>query len=152
QASAVTATFALKSYPVTVVLSGAGGGLVASTPAGIQCGLACAETFPYGTALTLTAAPAAGSTFAGWSGGCLGAGACALVVTQGVTLTAVFNAPPPQFKAYLPLVTGSAAPAGPSTARWPGAGWAPVAALAGWWEAASGFVMRGRWGLVSYTF
>jgi uncharacterized repeat protein (TIGR01451 family) len=125
QASAVTATFSLKSYTVTVVMTGTGSGVVTSTPAGITCGLACAESFIYGTPLTLTAVPASGGTFAGWGGGCAGTGACALVVAQSMTLTATFNKPPPQFKTYLPLVTRGAAPAGFPSALRPGGDSAP---------------------------
>jgi|SRR5579859_3642572 len=78
-----------------------------------------AESFTYGTPLTLTM-PSNGSTFAGWGGGCASTGACGLVVTQAVTLTATFDRPP-QFKAYLPLVTQGTAPAGFAPARRPGA-------------------------------
>jgi hypothetical protein len=105
QPSAVTATFALKSYTVTVVLAGTGSGVITSTPAGVLCGLACAASFTYGTALTLTAAPTAGSDFAGWARLCGGAGACGLVVTQPVTITATFNLQPPQYTTYLPMIT-----------------------------------------------
>ena len=117
QASAVTATFSLKSYTVTVVITGTGHGIVTSAPAGMTCSLVCAESFTYGTPLTLTAVPATRSTFGGWGGGCEGTSACQLVVTQGVTLTATFNGPVPQFNAYLPMVTQGSAPAGFPPAR-----------------------------------
>jgi uncharacterized repeat protein (TIGR01451 family) len=129
QPSAVTATFGLKIYPVTVVLTGTGSGSVTSAPAGIRCGPACAENVTHGTLLTLTAVPAHNSTFAGWGGGCAGMGACALVVTQSLTLTATFNGPQPPFKMYLPLVNQGAAPAGWSRGPQPGTGWAPEAAF-----------------------
>ena len=108
--SQVTATFALKSYTVTVVLSGTGSGAVTSAPAGVVCGGTCAAIFAHGTALTLTAAPTAGSDFAGWNGGCSGLAACHLVVTQAVTLTATFNVQPPHYKLFLPLAANGAAP------------------------------------------
>ncbi len=38
-----------------------------SSPAGINCGNDCIEPYNEGTSVTLTANPAAGSTFAGWS-------------------------------------------------------------------------------------
>ena len=55
-------------FTLTVVLAGSGGGTVTSSPAGINCGSDCAETYPEGTAVTLTPTTAAGSVFAGWSG------------------------------------------------------------------------------------
>jgi hypothetical protein len=54
-------------------------GTVTSTPAGILCGTACSATYVSGTAVTLTATPAIGSTFTRWSGGgCAGTAACTL--------------------------------------------------------------------------
>jgi hypothetical protein len=55
---------------VTVTRAGPGSGTVTSTPAGINCGNSCTASFK-ATPLTLTATPAAGSTFAGWSGACV---------------------------------------------------------------------------------
>jgi hypothetical protein len=42
--------------------------------------------------VTLTAAPAAGSTFAGWSGVCSGTGGCSVTMTVARTVTATFTA------------------------------------------------------------
>lgn len=39
-----------------------------SNPTGIDCGADCTETYTYGTVVTLTPTPDAGSTFTGWSG------------------------------------------------------------------------------------
>src|SRR5207302_100401 len=68
-AQSVTATFALPSFTLTLTTAGAGSGTVTSAPAGISCGATCVAAFPSGTAVTLTATPAAGSTFTGWTGG-----------------------------------------------------------------------------------
>src|SRR5439155_992377 len=68
-ATTVSATFAIQAFTLTVTNAGAGIGTVTSAPAGISCGTTCAAEFPNGTAVTLTAAPAAGSAFNGWSGG-----------------------------------------------------------------------------------
>lgn len=54
------------TYALTVSKSGSG--TVTSSPAGINCGTDCAENYNSGTVVNLTATPAAGSTFAGWSG------------------------------------------------------------------------------------
>src|SRR5829696_1244719 len=43
---------------------------VGSSPAGIACESACADWFPYGTEVTLTAAPDAHATFTSWLGSC----------------------------------------------------------------------------------
>src|SRR5256885_8562766 len=65
----VTATFTLQSFALTVTRAGTGTGAVTSNAAGITCGATCSAPFDYNTAVTLTAAPATGSTFTGWSGG-----------------------------------------------------------------------------------
>src|SRR5207244_10398538 len=67
-ATIVTATFTPQTFTLTVSKAGTGAGTVTSSPAGITCGATCAASFTSGTAVTLTAAPAAGSTFTGWSG------------------------------------------------------------------------------------
>ncbi len=56
------------SYFLTITRSGAGAGTVTSAPAGISCGGVCSGSFPAGTEVSLAAAPAASSYFAGWSG------------------------------------------------------------------------------------
>jgi hypothetical protein len=87
----VTRTLTVGSNP------GSGSGTVTSSPAGISCGATCAATFNNNTLVTLTAAPAAGSVFAGWSGGgCSGASTtCNVVMSADQTVTATFNTAPP---------------------------------------------------------
>jgi hypothetical protein len=63
-----TATFTLSTLTLTVTKGGTGTGTVTSMPAGISCGSDCSQTYNHGTAVTLSAAAAAGSTFAGWTG------------------------------------------------------------------------------------
>src|ERR671925_198941 len=59
------------SFTLTVAKAGNGSGTVTSSPAGINCGSTCSATLNSGTPVTLSATPALGSTFAGWSGsGC----------------------------------------------------------------------------------
>ena len=91
-ATSVTATFA-PSFALTVTKAGTGSGTVTSSPAGIACGATCATTFASGAVVTLTATPAAGSRFAGWSGtgGCTGIGTCTLTMSAAKAATATFS-------------------------------------------------------------
>ncbi len=87
---AVTATFGL-ARTLDVVIAGAGGGTVASVPAGIACPADCTEEFADGTAVALFATPAAGSFFSGWSGSCSGSGGCDLILSANRAVTATFG-------------------------------------------------------------
>src|SRR5579871_5569942 len=78
-------------YELTVKGSGAGGGTITSSPAGINCGSTCDATFASGTAVTLSASPNSSSTFAGWSGACSGTGSCSVTLTANASATATFN-------------------------------------------------------------
>jgi len=62
---------------VTLKKVGNGDGRVVSSPTGLTCARAtCSHRFPYGSAVRLTAKPANGSRFAGWSGACTGRRKC----------------------------------------------------------------------------
>jgi lysophospholipase L1-like esterase len=92
QARAVTATFnAMATFSLSVTKAGTGSGTVTSSPAGINCGTACVADFGGNASVTLTAAAASGSTFAGWSGACTGTGNCVLTLNQARAVTATFN-------------------------------------------------------------
>jgi lysyl endopeptidase len=80
----------LSVLTLTVSRTGAGTGSVTSSPAGISCGAACAASFPSGSSVSLSAAPAVGSDFAGWSGACTGAGACTVSLNAAAGVTASF--------------------------------------------------------------
>ena len=94
-AQAVTAHFSAAPPPtfdLTVATAGGGEGTVASsTPGGIACGAACSRSFDGGTVVSLTATPAAGSFFAGWSGACTGKGACDVTMSAARNVTAIFK-------------------------------------------------------------
>jgi hypothetical protein len=64
---------------------------VTSSPAGINCGSDCSESYSSGTSVTVSASPAGGSTFAGWSGACSGTGTCNVSMTAARSVTATFN-------------------------------------------------------------
>jgi subtilisin-like proprotein convertase family protein len=106
------------SFALTVILAGSGAGTVTSAPGGITCGSDCAEAYPGGTAVVLTASPAPSFVFAGWSGGgCSGTGPCAVVLSADVTISATFTAPAGSFTLAVALAgsglgTVTSAPAG----------------------------------------
>ncbi|MCK9365151.1 MAG: DUF1566 domain-containing protein [Syntrophales bacterium] len=76
---------------LTVAKAGTGAGTVTSAPAGIDCGANCSAAFAAGAQVTLTATPATGSTFAGWSGGgCSGTGICTVTLGSDAAITATF--------------------------------------------------------------
>ncbi|MGK0617432.1 InlB B-repeat-containing protein [Meiothermus cerbereus] len=88
-------TSAASTFALTVNKNGTGSGTVTSSPAGINCGATCAASFAQGTTVTLTAAPASGSVFAGWSGGgCSGTGVCTVTMSAAQSVTATFNTAP----------------------------------------------------------
>jgi hypothetical protein len=88
----VTARFGRRAS-LSVVLAGNGTGTVNSAPAGISCGGSCGATYEAGTTVVLTAQPAPGSTFAGWSGAeCSGTATCTVVMDADRTVTALFTA------------------------------------------------------------
>jgi len=78
---------------ISVSLSGSGTGTVSSAPAGINCPAQCSRSFPSGTAVSLTAAPASGSGFDGWIGPCSGTGTCTFSATNDQIVGAAFNLP-----------------------------------------------------------
>src|SRR5438093_518215 len=79
------------AYPApTLTVQRIGSGTVTSNPAGIACGSDCTESYAPGTAVTLMAAPAAGSAFGGWSGACSGTGTCSVTLSASTSVTASF--------------------------------------------------------------
>jgi hypothetical protein len=95
----VTALFTPNPYTLSVSKDGLGTGTVTSDVPGIDCGAVCATDYSYGTAVTLTAAPAAGTIFTGWSGpdgtACGMTTTCAVTVDQARAVTASFGLPAP---------------------------------------------------------
>ncbi len=125
EARAVTAEFAVVppgQFDLMVSKSGTGAGTVTSSPAGINCGSDCSETLPSGTSVTLTAAPAADSTFTGWSGsGCSGTSTCTVVMSEARAVTAQFTKlpsnvfPTPKVKAGASALASRVHVPGPGT-------------------------------------
>lgn len=73
---------------LAVSRSGDGSGSVTSAPAGIDCGSTCSTVMA--GAVTLTATPAAGSRFLGWTGACGGTATCELTGDAAANVNAVF--------------------------------------------------------------
>jgi hypothetical protein len=93
----VTANFATAptqtTHPLTVSLNGSG--RVTSSPAGIDCGADCIENIVEGSTVTLTATPATGQRFVGWSGACTGtSNSCTVTVSTATSVQASFEALP----------------------------------------------------------
>jgi hypothetical protein len=88
-----TLTVALEGAPnsMDVLLMRPGGGSVASSPAGIDCGTTCSASYVSGTSVTLTATPDANSTFSGWSGDCTGSGTCVVPMSVAHSVKATFT-------------------------------------------------------------
>jgi List-Bact-rpt repeat protein len=81
------------SGAVSVLL---GNGTVTSSPAGINCGIACSASYHAGPVVTLTATPATGSLFTGWSGCDLVSGnTCTVTMSAARSVNADFTGAPP---------------------------------------------------------
>jgi len=108
-ARSVTATFAAlpaPSFALNVSLSGSGS--VSSAPSGIACGSDCSENYPQGSSVTLSAAPASGFSFSGWSGaGCSGTGSCKVTMSSAQSVSASFAPTPASMAAINVNVSGS---------------------------------------------
>ncbi len=74
---------------LTTNLTGAGTGVVTSTPAGISCGTTCVAPFDANSTVTLSAAASTGSHFVAWGGDCNSTGA--VVLSADRTCTAQFD-------------------------------------------------------------
>ncbi len=79
-------------YQLSMNLAGTGSGRVTSNPpATIDCTATCSASLDAGSSVTLTAAPAAGSEFIGWSGACSGTGMCTISMDAAKAVTARFS-------------------------------------------------------------
>ncbi len=96
---ASSATGAFLSGYILAVTSLTGSGTVTDDTGQMNCTVACAATQVDGSTVVLTATPAAGWSFGGWSGSCEGSPGttCSLSMSQGrdVRVTFTQNADPP---------------------------------------------------------
>jgi hypothetical protein len=59
----------------------------------IDCGSTCSHKYHPDTPVTLTASPAANSSFVGWSGDCSGKGVCTVTMDKAKRVKATFEGP-----------------------------------------------------------
>jgi hypothetical protein len=85
----VSISTSLVTFPLTVTTAGNGTGTVTSNPAGITCPGTCAASVVGGTTVSLSANPASGSVFSGFSGACTG-NTCTIAVNSAASVTATF--------------------------------------------------------------
>jgi hypothetical protein len=77
---------------LSITLAGNGSGTVAFGQ--FLCpDVTCSAPFDPGTEVSLSAGPAANSTFAGWGGACSGTGTCDLIINSDQAVTATFVMP-----------------------------------------------------------
>ncbi len=94
------AVFAPGQFPVTLQLSGTGGGTVVINGAPaclltpLQSFFSCELQVAPGTSLSMSATPSNGGQFLGFGGACPPGPSCLLVVNEALTITAVFAAAP----------------------------------------------------------
>jgi hypothetical protein len=109
EAQTVTATFTAKPVTYSLSVSKVGSGAVSSDPAGINCGSDCVASFDKSKVVTLTATPASGYSFGGWSGACSNtSGTCSVSMAAAKAVTATFIAAPITYKLTV-TKTGSGA-------------------------------------------
>ena len=79
-------------YSLDITFSGSGQGTVTANPPGWSCHASCGNYAPVGAAVTLTASPKAGSTFAGWAG-CspVSGNPCTILMNKKQSVTATFQ-------------------------------------------------------------
>ena len=92
---------------LTVVKQGDGGGLVTSSPGGIDCGGDCSHDFAEGAEVELLATPDEGSSFDSWQGCDTVTDQVCLVELEGdETVTATFTLTPPEMGTLTVLKQG----------------------------------------------
>lgn len=89
--TATVQTAYTNNFTLGMTRSGTGAGSASSSPAGILCGRTCSASYPEDTLVNLTATPATGSTFYGWSGCDATSGAvCSVTMSAAKSVTASY--------------------------------------------------------------
>lgn len=87
--SALFQTVSANNFTLSVTT--VGNGTVTSTPAGIDCGSNCTQTYSEGTAVSLVATAASGYQFVSWGNACNGSGDCNVQMTDDLSVSATFE-------------------------------------------------------------
>lgn len=91
-ARSVTATFVPPTQLFSLVVTATGGGVVTSSPKGINCGRQCSDSYTAGTSVTLTVKPSKKYVFQEWTGACSGtAPSCTVSMLSDQTVGATFK-------------------------------------------------------------
>jgi hypothetical protein len=101
--AAVTATFSIPRFKLTVEKSGPG---YVGAP-GIDCGPVCSTEVDLGTTVVLVASPTPGGSFLGWNNACGNRPICSVKVEATQTISAKFAAPdrtPPKVRVFAATV------------------------------------------------
>ena len=136
--------------PLTVGGIGPGSGTVTSQmglapqiycaiAAGVTSG-SCAEQYPSGTSVMLTATPEPGSRFTGWSGACTGTEDCTVTMSDIRNVTATFVLPPVPLVDFDGDSQSDLAVYRPSTGEW----WGLLSSNGYHWQTA---YLHASWGL-----
>ena len=89
---AITCTWANTRIQFPLTAKVVGNGSITSNPDGINCGVECNKDYNGGTEVTLTATPASGQRFVGWTGDCSGsATTCVVTMDQARNVVATFE-------------------------------------------------------------
>jgi uncharacterized repeat protein (TIGR02543 family) len=87
----VAATFTQNQGFYSLTVSTGGAGTVTSKDGFIICPGTCSHTYQANSQVTLNATPTPGGIFSGWSGACSGTGSCMVIMTQNLSVTAIFS-------------------------------------------------------------
>ncbi len=101
--SGATAASSIWSFTTLQLLTlvTSGNGSIKSSISGIDCGTTCSAYFQQNSIIKLTATPAAGSYFNGWSGGCTSQSiSCSVTLDAAKTVTADFTTTPPALQTW----------------------------------------------------
>ena len=79
-----------RALPQRLTVKRTGSGTVTSSPGGVSCGKMCSHRYAYSSIVKLTATPASGWRFAGWSGACKHKGTCTVHMKSDVVVNARF--------------------------------------------------------------
>ena len=80
----------IEAPPAMLTVNPTGGGSVRSDVPGIDCDAACSVEFDAGSQVALAPSPDPGRRFVRWSGGCVGANGCTVMLAQAANVGALF--------------------------------------------------------------